>query len=119
MNKEERQINLLTSLIIGEPGLENLQDYIKKIIEIRGLSEHNILEEMLMLIEEVGELAKSIRKYETRLTIDKDREFNYDTVESEIADILIVLVNICNVLDINLKDALIKKERCNINRRWD
>ena len=66
---------------------------------------------MLLLLEEVGELAKSIRKSSTNMGIDKNKLNHYDTVESEVADVFIVLCNVCNKLDIDLYKALKDKEQ--------
>ena len=49
---------------------------------------------MLLLIEEVGELAKSIRKNNSKLSIDYNRIDNFDSVENEIADVFIVLLSV-------------------------
>ena len=73
---------------------------------------------MLLLIEEVGELAKSIRKNATDMSIDNDKINHYDTIESEIADVFIVLNSICNKLNIDLYTALKNKEQENIKRTW-
>ena len=43
---------------------------------------------------------------------------NYTDIEEEVADVFIVLVSICNRLNINLYDAIIKKEEKNIKRQW-
>lgn len=56
---------------------------------------------MLLLTEEVGELAKAIRKDKTSVSIDKLKINNYSTIESEVADIFIVLCSICNKLNID------------------
>ena len=73
---------------------------------------------MLLLLEEVGELAKSIRKNATNMCIDENKINHYDTIESEIADVFIVLCSVCNKLDIDLFKALKDKEEQNINRKW-
>lgn len=39
-----------------------MQKYIKEVIEIRGFTNQEIEKTMLLLLEEVGELAKAIRK---------------------------------------------------------
>ena len=51
-------------------------------------------------LKEVGELAKVIRKEETTMLIDNNRISNYDTIESEAADIFIVLCTLCNNMKI-------------------
>ena len=98
--------------------LQEVQKYIKDVIEIRGFSNQEIEKTMLLLLEEVGELAKSIRKSSTNMGIDKNKLNHYDTVESEVADVFIVLCNICNKLDIDLYKALKDKEQENIMRTW-
>ena len=61
---------------------------------------------MLLLTEEIGELAKAIRKEKTTMSIDNNKIRNYDTIESEVADVFIVLCTICNKLNINLFSSL-------------
>ena len=98
--------------------LDSIQDYIKKVINIRGFGSQPIEEEMLLLTEEVGELAKAVRKEKTNMCIDKNKAKNYDPIEGEIADIFIVLTSICNTLGINLYESFYEKEKININRTW-
>lgn len=98
--------------------LQEVQKYIKDVIEIRGFSNQEIEKTMLLLLEEVGELAKSIRKNATNMGIDKNKINHYDTIESEVADVFIVLCSVCNKLDIDLYKALKDKEQENINRIW-
>ena len=101
-----------------ENTLQEVQQYIKDVIEIRGFSNQEIEKTMLLLLEEVGELAKSIRKNATNMGIDNNKANHYDTVESEVADVFIVLCSVCNKLDIDLYKALKEKEQENINRTW-
>ena len=98
--------------------LEEVQEYIRKVIEIRGFSNQSIEQAMLLLTEEIGELAKAIRKEKTTMSIDNNKIRNYDTIESEVADVFIVLCTICNKLNINLFSSLKDKEKENIVRIW-
>ncbi len=98
--------------------LTEVQEYIKNVIRIRGFEDQEIEKTMLLLLEEVGELAKSIRKNATNMCIDENKINHYDTIESEIADVFIVLCSVCNKLDIDLFKALKDKEEQNINRKW-
>ncbi len=98
--------------------LEEVQEYIRKVIEIRGFSNQSIEQAMLLLTEEIGELAKAIRKEKTTMSIDNNKIRNYDTIESEVADVFIVLCTICNKLNINLFSSLKDKEKENIERIW-
>ena len=98
--------------------LEEVQEYIRKVIEIRGFSNQSIEQAMLLLTEEIGELAKAIRKEKTTMSIDNNKIRNYDTIESEVADVFIVLCTICNKLNINLFSSLKDKEKENIEIIW-
>lgn len=115
MSKE--QLNLWNDLKEGNT-LGEVQEYIRKVIEIRGFSNQSIEQAMLLLTEEIGELAKVIRKDKTTMSIDNNKSKNYDTIESEVADVFIVLCTICNKLDIDLFSSLKEKERENIERKW-
>ena len=98
--------------------LQEVQQYIREVIKIRGFAEQEIEKTMLLLLEEVGELAKSIRKNATSMSIDKSKINHYDTIESEAADVFIVLNSVCNKLGINLYKAVKDKEEENIKREW-
>ena len=87
-------------------------------MEIRGFNKEKSSDKILLLIEEVGELAKAIRKNENKLGIDKTKECNYSSVESEVADIFIVLLSICDILNIDLFKVFLDKEEENIKRTW-
>lgn len=113
MNQKELLENLTRN-----DSMDTIQNYIKQVIDIRGFGKQPIEQELLLLLEEVGELAKSVRKEKTNMCIDKVKIKNYDTVESEIADVFIVLTSICNTLNINLYDAIIEKEKVNVERIW-
>ena len=116
MSKE--QLDLLKSLSESNT-LHEVQDYIKKVSEIRGFSKQSIEQAMLLLTEEMGELAKAIRKEKTTMSIDNNKIKNYDTIESEVADVFIVLCSICNKLEIDLFSPLKEKEKENMGRKWE
>ena len=98
--------------------LTEVQDFFSEMLLLRGFNDDSIEEKMLLLIEEVGELAKALRKEQSGLQIDYNKIENYDTVRSELADVLIVLISISNLVDINLYEALYEKEKNNIDRKW-
>ena len=110
--------NKLYEFLNENNSLNEIQDYIRKIITIRGFSEQRVQDKMLLLLEETGELAKAIRKTLPEASIDYNKIENYTDIEEEIADVFIVLVSICNRLNINLYDAMRKKEENNIKRQW-
>src|SRR6266446_5346895 len=89
-----------------QPTLADLQEYIRKTLVYRGHNDEPLYA-MLMLSEEVGELAKAVRKAVGGKTDPKSRESH--TAE-EAADVLWVLLAICNRLGINLEQAFRAKE---------
>ena len=52
------------------------------------------------------------------MSIDKNKINHYDTIESEVADVFIVLSSVCNKLGIDLFKSLKDKEEENIKRTW-
>lgn len=108
----------LYELLNEKNTLNEIQNYLKEVIKIRGFSEQKVQDKMLLLLEETGELAKAIRKTIPEASVDYERIENYTDIEEEVADVFIVLVSICNRLNINLYDAIIKKEEKNIKRQW-
>ena len=114
---ESIQQELLKKLS-NQSSINEIQSYIKKVMEVRGFNKEKPSDKILLLVEEVGELAKAIRKNESKLGIDKTKEYNYSSVESEIADIFIVLLSICDILNIDLLKVFLEKEEENIKRIW-
>src|SRR5699024_9908814 len=78
--------------------LREVQRYVNQTNEIRGFNNQEITKTMLLLTEEVGELAKAIRKNATDIKTDMEKQSNYDTIESEVADVFYVLSCVCNKL---------------------
>ncbi|WP_336160607.1 MazG nucleotide pyrophosphohydrolase domain-containing protein [Fusobacterium polymorphum] len=114
---ESIQQELLKKLS-NESSINEIQSYIKEVMQIRGFNKEKSSDKILLLVEEVGELAKAIRKNESNLGIDKTKEYNYSSIESEIADVFIVLLSICDILKIDLFKAFLDKEEENIKRVW-
>ncbi len=116
--KENRQQLVFNDFKNKSYILNDLQDYVTTMLELRNLKGNPPELEMLMLTEEVGELAKAIRKDYSNLKVDNVKSSNYGKASSEIVDVLIVLLGLCNSLDINLEQAFLEKESQNINREW-
>ena len=98
--------------------LPDIQAYIKKVLQLRGFADQTVKDKLLLLAEEVGELTKAVRKNSSGASVDPEKIENYDSVESEIADVLIVLISVANTLDIDIFESLKEKEQININRKW-
>ncbi len=113
MTQEELYHNLTESA-----SLQEVQRYIYEVIHLRGFDKQTIEQEMLIMLEEVGELAKAIRKDVTDLKVDQRQLNHYTSIESEVADVFIMLASICNQLHIDMFTALKEKEKINYKRVW-
>lgn len=98
--------------------LSEIQTYLHYRFIERGFSGQTASDKILLLAEEVGELAKAIRLADYNGPIDYEKLDHYGSVKEESADVFIVLISICDYFGFNLIDALIKKEEINLNRRW-
>lgn len=116
-NKENKQQALWEKLQETD-SLREVQQYIKAVNTVRGFEEQPIELTMLLLTEEIGELAKSIRKNATNMSTDVNKQYSYDSIESEVSDCLYVLASVCNRLDIDMFKCLKEKEKENIHRVW-
>lgn len=100
----------------NHPTLPELQAYVAAVLEYRKLNTTNPELNLLQLVEEVGELARAIRK-------TRGGKFASDTHTTEIApeaaDVFILLVGLCNMLDIDLLTAIQSKETHNKTRVWE
>lgn len=93
-----------------------IQQYIKDMKKDRKFDTVTIEREMMLFLEELGELAKAIRK-NTNGHLDIAKK--YDTnVEEELADCFIYLLSIANMNDIDIFKAFKDKERRNCDRIW-
>lgn len=98
--------------------LKDLQKYINDMIEIRGFDRQTPQDIMLFLTEEMGELAKEIKKTEKYKIDTSKKENNKIDIGGEIADVFIYLLSMCRIMNINLLDAFKEKEERNCKREW-
>jgi len=96
--------------------LSDIQQYINDMIEIRGFTDETPQDIMLLMLEEVGELAKAVRKT-THIKMDINKINDYD-ITGEITDVFNYLLSLCRVLDIDLLEAFKEKEKRNCKRLW-
>ncbi|MBI3337538.1 MAG: nucleotide pyrophosphohydrolase [Candidatus Staskawiczbacteria bacterium] len=94
-----------------------LQHYIHEMVVRRGFDKETPRDVLLLLMEEVGELAKAIRKY-VGLKTDKEKKDKYPALEGELADVLIYILDLANLLQVSLFHALHEKEKENEKRSW-
>ncbi len=94
-----------------------LQQYIHDMVVRRGFDKESPRDVLLLMMEEVGELAKALRKY-LGLKSDEERKDRYPALEGELADVFIYLLDLANLLNISLFHALHEKEQENEKRSW-
>jgi len=106
MNKDElkKQLDNLSN----KSSVEEVQKYIKDMFELRGFRT-NLLERMCILTEEVGELAKEVRKTDNNIGIDINKNYN-SSLENEITDVFICLMGMCELIDMDIVKGLKNKE---------
>jgi NTP pyrophosphatase (non-canonical NTP hydrolase) len=109
---------MTSKLILKEnPTLSDIQQYVTSLEQERGFDKNTVLEKYLLLSEEIGELAKCIRKQATPMRTDTAQHYEFNTA-GEFADIIILLCALANRLDINLEQAFRDKEEINKGRTW-
>lgn len=94
-------------------GLAKLQRYYQGVSEERGWSAEKPQDTILMLIEELGELAREIR---VSAGLARHHAHARHEVEDELADVQLYLVHLADGLGVDLANAVIRKERRNARR---
>jgi NTP pyrophosphatase (non-canonical NTP hydrolase) len=97
-----------------KPTLADYQTLVSKLVVERGYSQETLPEVLMLLTEEIGELAKAIRKLNGQKTHQDSKVHN---VQEELADCLWLLVDLSNRLEIDLETAFRAKEAKNQNRK--
>lgn len=99
------------------PTLIDLQKYMDEVCKERGWVKDNYAEKFLLFTEEVGELAKAMRKT-AGLYKEKANPKNFE-LEEEFADVLSYLLDLANYFQIDLEKAFREKEMVNEGRTWE
>lgn len=99
----------------NNPTLADLQAYVAAMAKERSFDKDTVEQRFMLLLEETGEFAKAARK-------QAGMGFAADTktkeLDEEAADVLIVLLGLCNKLGIDLEQAFRAKEEKNKQRVW-
>ena len=95
--------------------LNEYQKWVRRLITERGFDKETVSEVFTLLVEEVGELAKAIRKHNGQKVYTDSKLHD---VEEEAADVLWLLLDISNRLNIDLAKAFAEKEIINSKRKW-
>lgn len=99
------------------PTLPELQAYVDEVCKERGWTKDTYAEKFLLFTEEVGELAKAIRK--TQGLYQEQAKQKQFELEEEFADVLSYLLDLANYFHVDLEKAFREKEQINETRIWD
>ncbi|MEZ4826676.1 MAG: MazG nucleotide pyrophosphohydrolase domain-containing protein [Bacteroidia bacterium] len=102
----------------SRPVLADLQQYQSEICRERGWDQTSDAETFLLFMEEIGELAKAIRKRK-RLYEEKAKAHVHSDLEGEFADVLSYLLELANRFEVDLEKAYRDKEAENAGRVWE
>jgi len=100
----------------ADPSLRVLQDYLAAVCQERGWTKDSPSEKFVLFVEEVGELAKAIRK-QAGLYDEPAKKYT-SSLEEEFADVLSYLLDLANCYGVDLEAAFRAKEKINETRTW-
>jgi NTP pyrophosphatase (non-canonical NTP hydrolase) len=89
--------------------IRHLQKYCDAKIKERGFEDESLHERLLLMVEEVGELAKACRKI-SGMNVDKNREILFQVGE-EIADVINLVFAVGIELGLDIEKEFIKKNK--------
>jgi NTP pyrophosphatase (non-canonical NTP hydrolase) len=98
-----------------DDSLVKLQAYIWEMNKQRGFNLVDPSKKLVMLMEEVGELAKATRKIAGLKFTDTTMQTD---VREELADVQIVLLGLASMLEIDMLQSVREKEAKNRQRHW-
>jgi NTP pyrophosphatase (non-canonical NTP hydrolase) len=98
------------------PTLRDLQQYLDTVCQERGWTKDTPTEKFMLFVEEVGELAKAMRK--AAGLYDEAAKQRDLSVGEEFADVLSYLLDLANCYGVDLEAAFRAKEQVNQSRVW-
>lgn len=106
---------MATTVLPTTDSLQALQEYVWQMNKDRGFDRKDPSKKMLLLTEEVGELAKAVRKLVGLKFTDTTEQTE---LPEEIADVLIVLLGLSSIVGVDAYEAILAKELKNRERIW-
>lgn len=98
-----------------DASLSDTQKYVQAVCKQRGFDKETLQDAFVLLAEEIGELAHVVRKSSG---IKVDVQAQKGNAAEELADILIYVLHIANILNIDIEQAFRNKEEINKKRTW-
>jgi NTP pyrophosphatase (non-canonical NTP hydrolase) len=96
-----------------QPALAAFQHYYRRVAIQRGYKSESPKDCLLLMVEEVGELAREIRR---RDRLVRHGPTSQSDESKELADIFLYVVHMANVLDVDLSKVVQEKELINLQR---
>ena len=96
------------------PTISDMQNHLMEYIRSQGWDDKTDTEVFLMFVEEIGELAKEIRR---KHKLDAEANVQEET-EGEFADVLNYLLELAYRMDVDLETAYRNKMQKNLERTW-
>jgi NTP pyrophosphatase (non-canonical NTP hydrolase) len=96
-----------------QPALKAFQEYYRRVATQRGYKSEGPKDCLLLMVEEVGELARAIRKREGLARHGSESSANE---RHELADVFLYVVHMANILDIDLSKIVKEKELINLQK---
>ena len=115
---DKKLLNEMYEKLGDNTTLNELQVYEDLLIKVRGFEDESAQDLMLLLTEEVGELAKEVRKASTKIKMDVTSS-KMVNLEEELSDVFSYVLAIARFYDISLIDAFKSKEEKNMKRIWE
>jgi len=99
-----------------DASLAGYQTYIQQVMQQRGFDKETVSQKFMLLLEESGEFAQAARK---QANLAQATDTATEDCSDAAADVLAVLLDICNQLGINLGQAFVNREHKNQTRTWE
>jgi NTP pyrophosphatase (non-canonical NTP hydrolase) len=97
---------------VPRPAVRRFQNYYRKVAIRRGYERESAQNCLLLMMEEIGELARGIRKDQQ---LSRDHGWAVSTTQ-ELADVFIYVIHMANILNTDLGDIVQHKELSNWSR---
>ena len=114
--KEQTTTMPKTTKLSASDSLRNIQSYIWQMNIDRGFNTSDASKKLVLLMEEMGELAKAVRKIAGLKFTNTTKRTN---LKEELADVQIVLLGLASLLEVDMYEALLEKEDKNNKREWN
>jgi NTP pyrophosphatase (non-canonical NTP hydrolase) len=97
--------------------LADLQGFCRRFVEGKGFEGETVLDTMLLLQEELGELARSVRRL-AKIRMDVGITPAQSEIGSEIADCIKYLAIVANQTGVDLESEFLRKQWKDLHRLW-